>query len=254
MHREVINAFVAPIKYVWEQEFGSDIETLDTESTIDMAKTGDGYTFIAPVTGTLTGNLGLYLDDATASAMSAGMRGRWVAEYEDELQKTLIRVIEKVTAAAEPLLVKLGYDCEIGEISCIEGKNQEYPRPTGDGAEQAVAYLETQFGTIAMILSFIDTVTLQAREAKAAREREQWLASLDFDPAEVPDVLRAKRIELVDDDGHTRAVIGRLADGSPHVVLADTDGRMRCAIWLAPNGKPSLAFFDDNGRRSWLAA
>ena len=40
MHREVISAFVAPIKYVWEQEFGSDIETTDTESAIEMEKTG----------------------------------------------------------------------------------------------------------------------------------------------------------------------------------------------------------------------
>lgn len=254
MHREVISAFVAPIKYVWELEFGSDIETTDTESSIEMEKTGDGYTFIAPVTGTLIGNIGLYLDDATASALSASMRGRWVAEYEDELQKTLIRVIQKVTDAAQPLLAKLGYDCEIGEITWIEGKNQEYPRPTGEGAEQAVAYLETSFGTIALILSLIDTITLQAKKARAASDRDAWLASLDFDPAEVPEVVRAKRFELVDDDGHTRAVIGRLADGSPHVVLADTDGRMRCAIWLAPNGTPSLAFFDDNGRRSWLAA
>ena len=70
----------------------------------------------------------------------------------------------------------------------------------------------------------------------------------------MPDVIRARRFELVDDDGHTRAVLGRLADGSPHIVLADTDGRMRCAVWLAPNGTPSLAFFDDHGRRSWLAA
>jgi CheY-specific phosphatase CheX len=253
MHREVISAFVAPIKYVWEQEFGSDITTADTE-VIEMEKTGEGYTFIAPVGGSLTGTFGLYLDDSTADALSASMRGRWVAEYEGELQKTLIRVVEKVTAAAQPLLIKLGYECDIGEISWIEEKNEEYPRPSGDGAEQAVAYLETDFGTIAVILSFIDTITLQAREANAVRDREEWLASLDFVPDDVPDVVRAKRFELVDDDGHTRAVIGRLGDGSPHVILADDKGPMRCAIWLAPNGTPSVAFFDANGRRSWLAA
>lgn len=95
----------------------------------------------------------MYLDDATASALTASMRGRWVAEYEDELQKTLIRVVEKVTAAAQPLMVKLGYECEISEISWIDEKNQKYPRPTGEGAEQTVAYLETDFGTIAVILS-----------------------------------------------------------------------------------------------------
>ncbi len=254
MHREVINAFIAPIKYIWKQEIGSNITTADTEPTMEMDKTGDGFTFIAPISGTLTGTFGMYLDDSTASSLSAGMRGRWVAEFEDELQKVLVRVTKKVTAAAQPLLFKLGYDCKIGEVSCLEGRNIEYPRPRGEDAEQAVAYLQTDFGTIAIILSFIDTVTLDAREAVTAREREEWLASLDFVPEDVPDVVRAKRFEMVDDDGHTRAVIGRLRDGSPHVVLADTDGRMRCAIWLAPNGTPSVAFFDDNGKRSWLAA
>jgi hypothetical protein len=219
-----------------------------------MEKTGDGFTFIAPIDGTLTGTFGLYLDDSTASSLSAGMRGRWVAEYEDELQKTLVRVTRKVTAAAQPLLIKLGYDCKIDEITWLEGRNNEFPRPTGEGAEQVVAYLETDFGTIAVILSLIDTITLKAREDRTRREREEWLASLDFVPDDVPEVVRAKRFEMVDDDGHTRAVIGRLGDGSPHVVLADTDGRMRCAIWLAPNGTASVAFFDDNGRRSWIAA
>ena len=237
MHREVISAFIAPIKYVWEQEFGSDITTADTES-IDMEKTGEDYTFIAPIGGSLTGTFGLYLDDTTASALTASMRGRWVAEYEDELQKTLIRVVEKVTAAAQPLLIKLGYECDIGEISWIDQKNEEYPRPTGEGAERTVAYLETDFGTIALILSFIDTITLQAKTARAASDRKEWLASLDFDPEDVPEVVWAKRFELVDDDGHTRAVIGRLGDGSPHVILADDKGQMRCAIWLAPNGTP----------------
>lgn len=253
MHREVISAFIAPIKYVWEQEFGTDMTTADTES-IDMPKTGGGYTFIAPVSGSLTGTYTLYLDDTTADSLSAAMRGRWVAEYQDELQKTLTRVVQKVTDAAQPLLVKLGYECEIGELSWLEGKGHEFPRPSGEGAEQTVSYLETDFGTIAVVLSFIDTITLQARDARSAQYREEWLESLDFDPKDVPEVVRAKRFEMVDDDGHTRAVIGRLGDGSPHVVLADPDGRMRCAIWLAPNGKPSVAFFDNSGRRTWIAA
>ncbi len=253
MHREVISAFIAPIKYVWEQEFGSDITTADTE-IVEMEKTGEGYTFIAPVGGSVTGTFGLYLDDSTADALSASMRGRWVAEYEDELQKNLIRVVEKITAAAQPLLTTLGYECDIGEISWIEEKGEEYPRPSGEGAEQAVAYLETDFGTIALILSFIDTITLQAKKARAESDRKEWLESLDFVPEDVPEVVRAKRFELVDDDGHTRAVSGRLGDGSPHVILADDKGQMRCAIWLAPNGTPSVAFFDTNGRRSWIAA
>lgn len=65
--------------------------------------------------------------------------------------------------------------------------------------------------------------------------------------AEVPDVLRAHRIEVVDGDGRVRAVLGRLPNhdaAAPPVYgasLLDADGEHRAWLVLLPTG-PSLSF------------
>jgi hypothetical protein len=88
----------------------------DTEP-VELELTGDGFTFIAPITGAISGNFGLYLDASTASALSAGMSARWVGEYEDELQKTLVRVVKAMADASKILLAKLDMKYVISEIS-----------------------------------------------------------------------------------------------------------------------------------------
>ncbi|MGH3369596.1 MAG: hypothetical protein ACRDPR_06315 [Nocardioidaceae bacterium] len=71
--------------------------------------------------------------------------------------------------------------------------------------------------------------------------------------AEIPDVLRARRFELVDGDGAVRAVLGRLPgpDDWPVLGLAVLDGEGRARAWLAldPTG-PGLVF--DNGGNAGL--
>ncbi|MBI4219848.1 MAG: hypothetical protein HY682_06885 [Chloroflexi bacterium] len=62
-------------------------------------------------------------------------------------------------------------------------------------------------------------------------------------------VLRTGRLEIVDQNGTARAVVGTLADGSPHIVFADKDGRIRAAISLAKDGQPRILFLDEMGRR-----
>ena len=65
------------------------------------------------------------------------------------------------------------------------------------------------------------------------------------------DVIRAKRFELVSEDGETVAVLGALANGSPHLVLSDKNGRMRAAVALSKNGTPRIILFDEVGERIW---
>lgn len=261
MHQEVINAFIAPAKYVWKQEFGQALTVAATEP-VEFEKTGPGITLLCLVEGTLTGSFGLYLDTDTAKALSAAMRGRWVADFEDLMQKTLADMSRKINEQAQPLLNKIGYECTISESMVIEERGLPYPREHG---EQTMVRFECDLGTIAMILSFVDSkgdsIRQQVAERRAAEKaaadaetNAAFKATLDFNPDQVPEVVRAKRFEIVAENGATRAILGLLADGSPHVVLADTNGRMRCAIWLAPDGAPQMAFFDADGRRSWLAA
>ncbi|MBI4306739.1 MAG: hypothetical protein HY678_10515 [Chloroflexi bacterium] len=62
-------------------------------------------------------------------------------------------------------------------------------------------------------------------------------------------MLRTGRLEIVDQNGTARAVVGTLADGSPHIVFADKDGRIRAAISLAKDGQARILFLDEMGRR-----
>lgn len=65
--------------------------------------------------------------------------------------------------------------------------------------------------------------------------------------AEIPNVLQARRFELVGDDGAVRAVLGRLPDPDPGapptygLSLLDGEGRARTYLALLPTG-PSLTF------------
>ena len=64
-------------------------------------------------------------------------------------------------------------------------------------------------------------------------------------PESDADLLRARRVEVVDGDGNVRVVLGAVEapDGSPSFGLAllDADGRPRAWLALPPSG-PELAF------------
>ena len=60
----------------------------------------------------------------------------------------------------------------------------------------------------------------------------------------VPDLVNARRFELVDAAGKVRAVLGLEPDGSPTLDLFDPAGRMRAFLKLGPDGSPGLALCD----------
>jgi hypothetical protein len=64
----------------------------------------------------------------------------------------------------------------------------------------------------------------------------------------VPDVLSARRIEMVDAAGEPRASLSVLADGRPVLVLADETGKPRAGLEGGSNGSPDLSLFDTAGR------
>ncbi len=73
-----------------------------------------------------------------------------------------------------------------------------------------------------------------------------------FDVVEA-ELLKAGRIEVVDNEDRPRAVITTLADGSPNIVLSDEEGRMRAALALSKSGRSRIMFMDESGRRIWEA-
>jgi hypothetical protein len=65
---------------------------------------------------------------------------------------------------------------------------------------------------------------------------------------QLPNIIRSKRIELVDDQGRIRAVFevaGR--DGSsPYLVMRDADGRDEIEMGVGPKGQGALAFASEH--------
>ncbi len=60
----------------------------------------------------------------------------------------------------------------------------------------------------------------------------------------IPDVVRAKRFELVDDDGNPRAALGFVShdesEEMPFMALLDKEGSAKMILWLAEDGTSNI--------------
>lgn len=63
--------------------------------------------------------------------------------------------------------------------------------------------------------------------------------------ASQPEVLRARRIEVVDAAGRQRIGLGVAADGISHLSLRDAGGQIRTMLGVAPDGSGSALGFHD---------
>ena len=62
------------------------------------------------------------------------------------------------------------------------------------------------------------------------------------------DVLRTKRLEVVDDEGAVRIIAGAGGDGDALLGITDRDGNPRVSLSVGADGMASLFLNDDNGR------
>jgi hypothetical protein len=63
--------------------------------------------------------------------------------------------------------------------------------------------------------------------------------------------IRARRIELVDDEGNVRMILGggKRGEGGPRVDLYDENGKWRVSLGLTQLGDTVLGFYDEDGKR-----
>ena len=71
------------------------------------------------------------------------------------------------------------------------------------------------------------------------------MACGDSDDGEVEDVLKVRRLEVVDQNGVPRAVIEILDGGRPSIVLIDNQGVFRSLLFLSDDGSPNLVMLDN---------
>jgi len=74
------------------------------------------------------------------------------------------------------------------------------------------------------------------------------LAPLPTQAAPADQVVRARKFELVDQQGRVRGVLGDLGFGSVGMSVRDSDGTMRVGLSVLPDGKAVVSFYTKEGR------
>jgi hypothetical protein len=100
--------------------------------------------------------------------------------------------------------------------------------------------LEEQFMTKQNLLTVTSSVVLSVVAST--------IANLAFDRQRepvLPDVIRAKRVELIDGQGRIRGVFELAKGGEPHLVMRDTDGRDSIEMFVDGRGDGALGFSND---------
>jgi len=75
-----------------------------------------------------------------------------------------------------------------------------------------------------------------------------WPQSAAAQAPAVPDVVRARRFEVVDAAGKPRAVLRVYSDGSPGLAFSDAAGKARAVLGVFSDGSPGLSFSDAAGK------
>ena len=71
------------------------------------------------------------------------------------------------------------------------------------------------------------------------------MACGDSDDGEVQDVLKVRKLEVVDQNDVPRAVLHILDGGRPSIVLMDDQGVIRSWLFLSDDGSPALVMVDN---------
>jgi hypothetical protein len=117
---------------------------------------------------------------------------------------------------------------EGGEMTTAEGQEFEILRARLQRLERRVLVV-----TLGWVLSVATFVLLGVAVQQAVSQ---------------PEVLRARRIEVVDAAGRLRILLGVLPDGTPMLGLSDAARRLRIGLAVHPNGLAQLTLGDAAGR------
>lgn len=104
----------------------------------------------------------------------------------------------------------------------------------GQGLEALRARLEQverrlRFAAVAWVASVLVAILLGVAAQQAVSQ---------------PEVLRARRIEVVDAAGRTRISLGTAPDGTSWLGLQDAAGEIRAGLAVFPDGSPRLTLWD----------
>ena len=272
MDRHIAQAFIAPAVDHWENEFGRKLKVVSTGRRTGEFRASD-IVVTGLMSGDLEGHVCLAVDENTARVGFSARHGRWTESVNDEVLELVGELGRDLFGRASDLLSQAGATCKVRYIgvSISEGK----PVGIGGGGGDLI-HLESrrpgsgETDNLRLWISLkgdddpppedeptdaTDDVEREPSEPTIEDETATPAAAdegkLDDAAGDLPDVMRARRFELVNEAGQTRAVLSTVPDGSPYLVLADAKGQIRVAIALSKSDAPRIMLLDELGGKIW---
>ena len=266
MDQKIIASFVKPAALYWEAEYGRGLK-LASSTTRPASFRASDIVVTALVSGDLTGEVHYVVDEGTAQVIYSAHTGKWPESMSDEVTDKIVENVTKFARATVRNLSTVDLEVKVRVVGSIISDGELmgpttnigqlehlFARRPGTAEEDHLRiwmYLKDADG---IPLPVVDRVTI-SEELDLDPQPDEVRTAKEIAPAPgtdgPADVIRAKRFELVSENGDTVAVLGALANGSPHLVLSDKNGRMRAAVALSKNGTPRIIFFDEVGERIW---
>lgn len=290
MENVIREAFVTSAIESWADEFGKDLTVVSTGTRPASFRAGD-VVATAVVRGSLIGRACFVTDEDTARTAFSAVRGQWPGDVSDEVLAWMERLARGLFKQVSARLSKVadgesrvsfgsvsistgdpvGPKDELGELIHLEADrpgtaDRDHVRvwvavdplhQLENGTTPSAALAAGQGPGGAQGVQ-IDSPSASPAGPSSNASDGSRKAGASHDAAlvpnlksELPDLVKAKRFELIDEEGRTRVVIATIPDGSPHIVLTDAYGQIRIAIALSKSNTPKVMLLDEKGSRLW---
>lgn len=114
MNQDLVNAFIAPAKKIWEMEFGLSLDLKRAESVSNQITTEDISAYIN-VTGDSPGTVMYGFNLGTAKKVVGQMMGQEVNTLDDVAASALVELANMISVHASAELSNAGFNCKFDQ-------------------------------------------------------------------------------------------------------------------------------------------
>ena len=290
MENAIRKAFVASTIESWADEFGKELTVVSAGVRPASFRAGD-VVVTAVVRGSLIGRACFVTDEDTARTGFSAVRGQWPNDVSNEVLAWMERLTRGLFQHVSARLSEaadgesrvsfgsvsistgdpVGPNNELGELIHLEANRPGAaerdhlrvwvavdPLHQLENGTPPSAALKAGHGPGGAQGVQVDSPSASPAGPSSNASSGIWKADAGHDAvlvanskSELPDLVRAKRFELIDDEGRTRVVMATISDGSPHIVLTDANGQIRIAVALSKSNAPKVMLLDETGSRLW---
>ena len=129
MDQEIVKAFVASAKLVWEHDLKKELLSRPDSKEV-MASMPVAVTAIFNVSGDVTGHVVCVMTKQTAIGVVSVVRGRWSEEIDERTLDAVAEIAGSVADHATTLLERAGYKCEVEVFKVVDSGGKGIANPS----------------------------------------------------------------------------------------------------------------------------